>query len=52
MDTLSDILNKYLYPYEEKLCFDDVTIVDSLKKHIGDKLPDKGNEIMERVLKH
>ncbi len=51
MDTLSDILNKYLYPYEEKLCFDDVTIVDNLKKHIGDKLPDKGGEIMERVLK-
>ncbi len=51
MDTLSDILNKYLYPYEEKLCFDDVTIVDNIKRHIGDKLPDKGSEIMERVLK-
>lgn len=51
MDTISDILNKHLYPYEEIVCFDDVTIIDNVKKHIGDKLPDKGGEIMERVLK-
>lgn len=52
MDSLTDILNSHLYPYEEKIVsFECLTIIDNIKQTLGRGLPEKGRDIINSVSK-
>lgn len=50
METISNILNKHLYPYERRIInIEGLAVINSIDGHLSRILPKRGNEIVNQV---